>query len=108
MPAKKLGFWSTLMNKNEIFDKPAEYTNVLGLSTIPTVRSEPATINLIRAVYDESDLNIKNIDRELSSMDVRKIQLQQDRDAYIEMLAVATKHISLQTETRKRNETRIK
>ncbi len=92
----KLGFWSKLLNRNEIFDKAATYTPVAGKESGPTVREEPASINLVRAVYDEADKVVKSINRELAALEVRKTQLILSRDAHIELLDVAKKHVNLQ------------
>jgi hypothetical protein len=91
--SKSMGFWSRLLNREEIFDKPAQYTPVAGKSSGPYVREEPATINLVRAVFDEASNIIKKIDRDLVAMDVRKEQLIRDRTAHIELLEVATKYV---------------
>ncbi len=50
-------------------------------------------INLIRAVHDEAQKRIDSIDAELKSMEDRKTQLEIERQAHQEMLAIANKYM---------------
>jgi hypothetical protein len=94
MSEHKLGFWSKLLNKQAIFETPITYTPVAGKTTIPQVPEQPTSINLLRAVYDEAGTIVKRIDRDLVHIEIKKAELIKQRDAYIELFAVATKHVT--------------
>lgn len=93
----KLGFWSKMLNHDEIFEKPITYTKVGGKSAIPESSDSPAPINLIRAVYDEAGKVVARIDRELIAMERKREQLLQNRAAHIELFEVAKKYVSQET-----------